>query len=223
MNTITLALVTAKAIIFDLDGVIVATEPLKFRAYQHVFKAVYYIELPETEVEWRGMKEEAVIHFWFRKFNLTGNCQKLIEAKRQAYRDLLKITNLNTIKGIKNFLQVLKIQQKKCALATSSNRLDALAILTRLNLEVFFDSIKTGDDVTLLKPSPQIYLETAQELQVQPKDCLVFEDSPSGIQAAKAAEMVCIGVTTSFSPDQLALADYTISDFSQLSFSTKVV
>ncbi|NER80025.1 MAG: HAD hydrolase-like protein, partial [Leptolyngbya sp. SIO1D8] len=73
---------TCQAVIFDLDGVISDTEPLKFAAYQAVFREVYGVELPAEDVTWRGMKEPSVIAYWFDKLQLTGAPEELIRAKR---------------------------------------------------------------------------------------------------------------------------------------------
>ena len=216
VETISSVLKQCQAIIFDLDGVIADTETLKFAAYQQVFQAFYGIELPASDVAWRGMKEHSVIDYWFNKFELTGDSEKLIRAKREAYRDLLRKGHISAIPGAIDFVSQIKNSEKVCGLATSSSRQEATTVLEGLNLSSAFDVVTTRDEVENLKPHPEVYLKTALALKSPPSDCVVFEDSESGVSAAKSAGMFCVGLMTSFSREALYKADQTISNFTEL-------
>ena len=205
-----------QAVIFDLDGVIADTEPLKFAAYAQVFQAVHGIELPAADVAWRGMKEQSVIDYWFGKFQLTGDSQTLIRSKREAYQGLLQKGHITPIPGAIDFVRQIKDASKVCGLATSSSRQEATTVLERLNLSSAFDIVTTRDDVQNLKPDPEVYLKTALTLKSLPSACVVFEDSQSGINAAKSAGIFCVGLMTSFSREALNRADRTITDFTEL-------
>lgn len=207
---------SCQAVIFDMDGVIADTEPLKFQAYQSVFQDEYGVKLPVEDVAWRGMKEQAVIAYWFNKLNLVGNPQKLIEAKRAAYYSLLMAGKITAVPGVIEFIKCLESLGKLRAVATSSSRKEAVAVLDGLQLINLFDQIKTRDDVQEMKPDPEVYLRVASALEVHPSKCIVFEDSESGVSAAKAADMFCVGVLTSFSRESLRFADVTINDFLDL-------
>jgi HAD superfamily hydrolase (TIGR01509 family) len=205
-----------QAVIFDLDGVIADTEPLKFAAYQTVFREAYGIELPTEDVTWRGMKEQSVIAYWFNKFQLTGEPKKLIQAKRAAYHSFLERGQISPVPGINKFVQWLELTQKLRGVATSSSRQEAVTVLENLGIVKAFNAIATRDDIQQLKPHPEVYLTVASTLRIHPSKCVVFEDSQSGVSAAKAAGMFCVGVLTSFSEADLAHADQTIIDFTEL-------
>ncbi len=205
-----------QAVIFDLDGVMADTEPLKFAAYRKVFQEAYGVELPASDVAWRGMKEQSVIDYWFGRFQLTGDSEKLIQAKRIAYQGLLQKGHVTAIPGAIDFVHQIKDASKVCGLATSSSRQEATTVLEGLNLSSAFDVVMTRDDVQNLKPHPEVYLKTALALNSPPSDCVVFEDSQSGVSAAKSAGMFCVGLMTSFSREALCRADQTIANFTEL-------
>lgn len=215
-GSLSLILSNCQAVIFDLDGVIADTEPLKFTAYQTVFRETYGVELPAEDVAWRGMKEQSVIAYWFDKFQLTGEPEKLIQAKRAAYHSFLEKGQISPIPGVVEFVHHLESSQKRRGVATSSSRQEALTVLKSLGLAIAFNEIATRDDVQQLKPHPEVYLKVASILGVSPSECVVFEDSRSGVRAAKAASMFCVGVLTSFSKTDLSHADQTITNFMEL-------
>jgi len=206
----------SQAVIFDLDGVIADTEPLKFAAYQTVFREVYGVELPVEDVGWRGMKEQSVIAYWFDKLQLTGEPEQLILRKRAAYHSLLTSGQIKAVAGAIEFVHWLSSTGKLLGIATSSSCQEAMMVLGSLGLTTAFNGIVTRDNVQQLKPYPEVYLNAASLLGVQPSTCVVFEDSKSGIKAAKAAGMFCVGVLTSFTSDALAQADQTINNFMRL-------
>lgn len=205
------------AVIFDLDGVIADTEPLKFAAYQAVFRETYGIELPAEDITWRGMKEQSVIAYWFDKFQLTGEPEKLIQAKRAAYQSFLEQGRVTAVPGVIEFIHWLQSVEKLRGVATSSSRREATMVLENLGLTTALNQLVTRDDVQQLKPHPEVYLSAASALGVQPSTCVVFEDSQAGVSAAKSSGMFCVGVLTSFSRDALAHADQTIDNFTKLS------
>ena len=206
----------SQAVIFDLDGVIADTEPLKFAAYQTVFREVYGVELPTEDMTWKGMSEQSVITYWFEKLQLTGEPEKLILAKRAAYYSFLELGKITAVAGVIDFVHWLCSVEKLRGVATSSSYQEAIMVLGSLGLSTAFNGIVTRNDVKQLKPHPEVYLRIASRLGIQPSSCLVFEDSQSGVSAAKAAGMSCVGLTTSFSKKAMDQADQIITDFTNL-------
>lgn len=206
----------SKAVIFDLDGVIADTEPLKFAAYQAAFREVYGVELPVEDVGWQGMKEKSVIAYWFDKLQLTGEVEKLILLKRAAYQSFLAAGQITAIPGAIEFVHWLYSIGKLRGIATSSSCQEAMMVLGSLGLKTAFNGIVTRDNVQQLKPHPEVYLNAASLLGVQSSACVVFEDSKSGVSAAKSAGMFCVGLTTSFSRKAMDRADQIITDFTNL-------
>jgi HAD superfamily hydrolase (TIGR01509 family) len=211
------ALQHCQAVLFDLDGVIADTEPLKFAAYQQVFQETFGVELPATDVSWRGKQEQAVMQYWFEQFDLSGDIAALVQAKRSAYHQLIHSDRIPAVAGVIEFIQRLKSTPGKgSGVATSSSQQEAQTVLGTLGVLPLFDVLVTRDDVQNLKPEPDVYLKAAALLRVKPENCVVFEDSQAGVHAAKSAGAVCIGVLTSFAPTALAHADFTIANFTDL-------
>ncbi|OGK24848.1 hypothetical protein A3D76_07000 [Candidatus Roizmanbacteria bacterium RIFCSPHIGHO2_02_FULL_37_9b] len=133
---------------------------------------------------------------------------------RKNYRKYIEI-----VPGILNFLKKLKKAKIRAALATSSRRETTDLFLDTLKLREYFNSITTSDDVTKAKPDPEIYLKAAKNLRVKPADSVVFEDSYSGIEAAKRAGMKVVLVTTSLTKKEISNVDLSIKDFTKISIS----
>jgi HAD superfamily hydrolase (TIGR01509 family) len=202
-----------KAFIFDMDGVIADTEPLKFEAYKSIFKEKYEVELPATDVSWRGKEEREVMRYWLNKFKLNGQVERLIKIKRERYLQILKLKELNPVAGVGDFIKEVKKISRTLALVTSSNKEDVDTVLKALGLEDHFRVVITLDDVDNPKPNPECYKKAIQMLGVEPRESIIFEDSPSGVLAAKLAGAVCVGIGTSFSAKDLRLADEYADSF----------
>ena len=129
---------------------------------------------------------------------------------------------MEPVPGVPEFLHALERQHVPRAVGTSASRWDAERLLDDLGLLRFFDVVVTADDVMLGKPDPEVWAQAARRLRVTPAHCVVFEDAPVGIQAARAAGMRAIGVTTAHTDAELlaAGADRTIPDFQGLEWSS---
>jgi beta-phosphoglucomutase len=217
---------TSDAIIFDMDGVIAQTEPLKGLAYTSVFLHNFDITLPKNDTSWRGKSEKEVIQYWFKKFNITdyitNDINKLIKMKRSMYKDLLNSDALKSVPGVIEFIKLLRQKNKMIGLATGSNKEEQKRIFELLSLNNAFDNILTNTDVSQPKPNPEIYLRMAQLLQTTPDKCLVFEDSPSGVKSCQSAQMNVIGVLTSYSPEHLKNCSFYIKNFNELLKTLKI-
>jgi len=203
-------------VIFDFDGVIVDSENLKFQAYRNILNEKLNIVIDSNNKHWHGMKEAEVIDFWLRKFKIDCNEEEIFEIithKREEYKRLINLGLLKLIPGIEEFLNYLKCQNKKIGLATSSNYEDVNYILNIYNLKNYFDDISTLDDVKFPKPNPEIYLKVASELNVSNSQCLVFEDTPTGVNAAQSAGMEVIVVLSSFDVSAFNKLEYFVNNF----------
>jgi HAD superfamily hydrolase (TIGR01509 family) len=205
-------------IIFDMDGVIVNSEPLKYQAYQKTFMDHYHIALDSDDVSWRGKPEADVMNFWLEKANISDDAdvEHLIAYKRKIYSTLLSKGQVNLVSGIVEFLSFLISQGKQLGLATTSNKDDQQAIFNTYFLEKYFSTITTLDDVHFPKPNPEIYLKTAGQLKTRPENCLVFEDSPSGVRAAQSVGMQVICVLTSYQKSDFKDCCYFLNGYVEL-------
>jgi len=206
-------------IIFDMDGVLFPTEGLKFKAYAQVFKNEYGLELQDTPKR-LGLSETKAMELFLEILGRpeeSGDIPKLTELKREAYYKILDQENFQAYEGVENFLQQLKDSGEfKIGLATSSNRKSTDILLDRFDFRRFFETVICVEDVKEPKPSPETYLLAATKLGLKPDSCLVFEDSPAGIEAAKSAGMKCAAITNGVGEDQLNKADMVIDSFNQL-------
>ncbi len=126
------------------------------------------------------------------------------------------IEDVKPIPGALPFVRALKEAGFKLGMATSSQERLVQLIVKKFNLEPLFDTVVCTIDITHSKPHPEIFLKTADRLHFDPVDCAVVEDSINGVEAAKAAGMYTIGLTTSFARSQLSKADCIIDSFAEL-------
>ncbi len=122
--------------------------------------------------------------------------------KEEIYRALMAPA-LTPVPGLPRLLADLKAAGMRSAVATSGPRENANLVLDGLNLRQYFDAIITGDDVSRSKPHPDIFLLAARRIGLPPKQCVVFEDSSSGIEAASRAGCLCIALSTTHAPSEL--------------------
>jgi len=208
-----------KAIIFDLDGVIVDTAVFHYQAWKKLANSMGF-DLTETQNErLKGISrlESLDILLEIGKTDAISDEEKqqLATSKNEWYREnILKMTPKDILPGVKNFLQELKKAHYKIAIGSSSK--NAGTILERIGMKDFFDAVVDGTKITRSKPDPEVFLKGARELNISPEQCLVFEDAESGIEAAKNAGMKTIGVGK---PENLPKADKVIPGFQNVNIS----
>jgi len=208
-----------KAIIFDLDGVIVDTAVFHYQAWKKLANSMGF-DLTETQNErLKGISrlESLDILLEIGKTDAISDEEKqqLATSKNEWYREnILKMTPKDILPGVKNFLQELKKAHYKIAIGSSSK--NAGTILERIGMKDFFDAVVDGTKITRSKPDPEVFLKGARELNIPPEQCLVFEDAESGIEAAKNAGMKTIGVGK---PENLPKADKVIPGFQNVNIS----
>ena len=205
-----------RGIIFDLDGVLVDTEPLKFLAYVQVFKQRFTVDIID-DASRIGKHEAAVMEFFLQRYGVHANVAELIAAKRQQYHTIISGPTLKPIAGAEDFLAMLyRLGGLQLGLASLSDHESVNIILKRFTWQRYFTAVLSVESVQRPKPDPDIYLQAAQRMKLLPAHCLVIEDSPAGIAAAKSAGMRCIAIATGVPPDRLTSADVVVRNFSEL-------
>lgn len=208
-----------KAVLFDLDGVITDTMGLHYEAYRQAFEKhdihvtsleVYLTEgMPSMEVGKAIVKEKGA-HI------PDDQLRELIEDKREIYR-ALAAKDAKTFPGVPETLRMLRENGIKLALITGSNSKSVAGVMKSVGLEGAFDAVVTGDDTTRGKPYPDPYRKGMEKLGVAPDHCVVVENAPLGIQAAKAAGAgYVIGVTTTLPEKYLDGADDVMGSFADI-------
>lgn len=210
------------AVIFDMDGVLTDSESVINEAAIRGLRE-YGINPQPTDFEpFVGMGEDRYIGGVAEAYGL----RYIPDMKRRVYQIYLEILpdRLVPFPGVHKLLDTLDHAGLHIALASSADRIKVTANLEAIHVGTDrFAALVTGEDVERKKPAPDIYLEASRQLGVAPVCCCVVEDAVSGVQAAKAAGMRCIAVTTSFDADELlsagadcvrpGLANIRLSDF----------
>lgn len=208
-----------KAIIFDMDGVLVDSEPIQAKAIMEVCRE-FGMEVSESECDdFRGRKMEDIFFYAGKKYGIENvPIGEMVKRKIEFYLEFA-LQDVKLVAGVREFLDKLKKTQKyRFALTTSGRKIQQDQILAKYQLENFFETMVTSDDVKNGKPHPEPYILTVEKLNEEPGVCLVIEDSDNGIISAKAAGCQTCGITTTFPEDRLkpAGAEIIVSDFYEL-------
>lgn len=201
---------TLRAVIFDMDGVIVDSEPYSMQA---LVDELRHHGIEPTAEELRrsyGRKVDEDFTELFARYGVAADVQAAVVSKRERYRRLAT-GKLTPLPGALALLDRVRARGYRLGLASSGDR-DKVALSMRsLALDGVFETVVTGDDITHSKPHPEIYLTAAARLGIEPPDCLAIEDAPNGVGAAKRAGMRCIAVTNSVTREELAGADLVVA------------
>lgn len=181
-------------VIFDMDGLLIDSEPLWGDAMREIF-ADMDIELrPEHYAHTTGLRTSEVVDFWYRHFQWKEKTPKEV-ADAIVNRVTEKILEKgNAMEGLEHILSFFSSRHFKIGLASSSPMVLILSVLEYLKVKKFFQAIYSAEHEDYGKPHPAVYLSCAKELGSSPLQCLVFEDSITGLIAAKAAKMKTVAV-----------------------------
>lgn len=203
------------AFLFDMDGVIIDSNPFHKIALKQFCKK-YGQELNEEQLKEKiyGRTNTDWITNVFGKLE-HEQLRAYADEKEALFRELYK-NDIMPVEGLKRFLQLMEEQQVPRAIATSAPRANVDFTLEKTGLGGYFATILDESFVDKGKPDPEIYLKTARALNFDPKNCIVIEDSLSGVKAGKAAGCKVIGITTTHTASELSETDFVIDDFVDL-------
>jgi beta-phosphoglucomutase len=208
-----------QTVIFDMDGVIVDTEPVHRYAYYKQFEELD-IEVTEAMyTSFTGFSTRNTFQTLKEQFQLTHEVEDLIQRKRNIFNDAFDTKeDLELLDGVRTLIEDLHQNGIQLILASSASKVTIDRVFTRFGLHDFFTHIVSGEDFPKSKPHPAIF-EHAASLSTAPKEnCIVIEDSTNGVRAAKAAGIYCVGYVSEHSKDQhLDEADLVIKHFKELS------
>jgi sugar-phosphatase len=181
-------------VIFDMDGLLVDSEPLWVRAEIEVFGEVGVV-LAEAEcAQTTGLRTDDVIAYWYTRRPWAGTTPADVEARLIGRVAALIREEGRALPGVAGAIAIAREGGRRVALASSSPLVIIHATLERLGLEGAFDVVQSAQSLPFGKPHPGIFLRTAELLSVPAVDCVVLEDSLIGVIAAKAARMRCVAV-----------------------------
>jgi sugar-phosphatase len=206
------------AVIFDMDGVLIDSEPLWKIAMEEVFHSVGSFLTKEDFQKTVGLRIDEVVRFWHQHEAWENVSPEEVEQKIVLKMKTLITEHGEPLEGVKEMLLFLKQQNKKVGLATSSYEMLIETVLRVLDIEEYFHHTHSAEHEDFGKPHPAVYLSVAETLNVHASRCLVIEDSLNGIISAKAARMkvVCIPEKTHHPEPKLIIADHHYDSMSQL-------
>lgn len=205
-----------KGFIFDLDGVIVDTAKYHFSAWKKLANDLGIDFTEEENEQLKGVsrvKSLEKILAWGNKTLSEQDFNTQMAKKNEDYLShIAKMDESEILPDVPKVLNYLIENKQPISLGSASK--NARTILERVNLKEQFNAIVDGNDVTKAKPDPEVFLIAAKLLNVAPENCIVFEDSVAGVEAANVANMISIGIG---SKDILGHAKYVFNDFTEIS------
>ncbi|MFW5982228.1 MAG: HAD family hydrolase, partial [Halanaerobiaceae bacterium] len=206
-----------KAVIFDMDGVIIDSEPIHYKVNQDLYRKLE-IEVSDDEYSnFIGVSNRDHWNILKDKYGLKNTTEDLVKRQIDSNIQHLDKSDEEAIPGIIDLLEELRINNVKIALASSSAMRYIETVLEKFQIKDYFSVKVSGEDMDRGKPHPDIFLETARQLGLKPKDCLVIEDSENGVKAAKSAGMKCVAYINPNSGNQdLSLANIKVDSIKKL-------
>ncbi|MDO8610724.1 MAG: hexitol phosphatase HxpB [bacterium] len=183
-----------KAAIFDMDGLLINSEPFWKQAEIDVFKDVNIHLTWDMAKSTSGLREDEAINYWFAKYPWNNISKE--EVLNRIENKVIKGVNKSglAMPGVEYILSLFKENNVPTALASASMNRVINAVVDKLNIRTYFQVIYSAEHEEYGKPHPGVYITTAKKLGINPEECIAFEDSPRGLIATKAAEMKCIVV-----------------------------
>jgi len=207
-----------EAILFDMDGVLVDSVPLHIKAWNTVLsennlpgldRNAYVYMLGRTNIDMLTRYQA------WHKINIPfPKMKKIIASKENYFRAYVK-DGVKTAPGVIKWLDYLRKNNIHCSVASSGEMSNIAVVLEMLQISDYFTSIISGAHLPASKPDPMIFKLAAASLGVKPDNCIVIEDAPAGIQAAKAAKMLCCALATTHSFADLQEADILLENLAQ--------
>lgn len=207
-----------KTVIFDMDGVIVDTEPVHYYAYHKHFDQLGINVTDEIYATLTGNSTKNVYQKLKDKFGLTEEVEALVQRKRSIFNDAFdEKEDLDLLEGVRKLIVGLYDNGVQLILASSASKVTISRVFNRFKLHQYFTHIVSGEDFPKSKPNPAIFIKAAELSGHAKNECIIIEDSTNGVKAAKGAGIYCVGYISIHSQGQhLEEADVIINHFDEL-------
>lgn len=207
------------AVLFDMDGVICHTNPFHSQAFRSFFAKRDLSPTDEEFAEHMFGKSNSYILRHFLGREVVGQEFVAMEQEKEGLFREIYAPHVQPVHGFMAFLKELKQRGVKTAVATSAPRANLDLIVSSLTLAPLMESFMASEDVKYHKPDPEVYLASAKSLGISAEQCVVFEDSFSGVSAARNADMKVVGVLTTHGVDELPPCDDYMKDYQGMRYS----
>lgn len=208
-----------KAVLFDLDGTLLDNNEFHYEAWKRYLKEHDNKDMSDDDFKDSisgRTNRDAVEHLYNKKMS-EEEASKYYLKKEEIYREMYA-PHIAPINGLLDFLKELHEHNVTMAIATSGIPVNIDFMFDNVPIKQYFKEIIKAEDISNGKPDPEIFLKTAEVLNIPAENCIVFEDSTSGVEAGKAAGMKVVALTTTHSPEELHKADLVIRDYTELDF-----
>ncbi len=210
-----------RAVLWDMDGTLIDSSEFHWLSWRDALAAEGYNLTHEQFLASFGQRNDAILRGYFGEDMPLNEIERISEAKEVGYRKLVRKHGIDLLPGVERWLRDLKQAGWRQAVASSAPRPNLETIIDVLNIGDCFDALVTAEDVQHGKPAPDVFLKAADQVGVPPESCIVVEDAPAGIEAARRAGMRAIGVRSShgnLQADQVvqSLADLPEDAFDRL-------
>ncbi|RZN84028.1 MAG: HAD family phosphatase [Winogradskyella sp.] len=213
-----------KAVLFDMDGVIVDTEPLHRKAYFKMFSDVDINVDEDLYASFTGQSTINICKRLVSHFSLSYSPEYLVKQKRYHFKYLFENDkDLRLINGVLDLIKDYHANHMKLVVASSASMTNINRIFERFELNSYFIGKFSGADLKQSKPHPEIFIKAAAHTGFKKSECMVIEDSTNGIKAANAAGIFCVGFKSPHSSHQdYSMADITITDYKEIAYTKAV-
>lgn len=207
-----------KAVLFDMDGVIVDTEPIHKKAYFKMFEHFDLNVSEELYSSFAGASTQRVCNTVIDEFNLKIGADEMESVKRKYFKNFFdNDEDFGTVKGVKELIEHYHNNEIVLILATSASHTTINMVFARFNLKPYFKAVISGTDLKESKPNPEIFIKAAELSGFPKNECIVIEDSTNGITAAHHAGIFC----AAYNGGKTQMQDYSkanivVTDFSEL-------
>lgn len=210
-----------KAVIFDMDGVIIDSEPMHNKAYHDMFEEVGIEVSSELYESFTGQSTINICRRLCDHFNLEESPETLVALKRKHYKQFFESnSDLTLIDGVLELIKDYYSNGLTLVLGSSAAMTSINQIFDRFELNQYFLAKLSGGDLKQSKPHPEIFIKAAEATGFKKEECIVIEDSTNGIQAANAAGIYCVGYDSFHSKNQnYSTANKVITDFKEILFN----
>lgn len=209
-------MISCKVAIFDLDGTIVDNNKVHYESWM-IYLNTLGMQISDSDYKAHisgRTNHDAVEHIFNKKMS-KEEAEKYYLEKEEIYRELYAPI-IRPVNGLLNLLEELKSNDITMAIATSGIQVNIDFMFKHIPIRQYFDAVINSTHIKKGKPDPEIFLTTAKVLKENPAQCVVFEDSIAGVQAALAAKMKVVAITTTHSKEELQSADCIVNDFTRI-------
>lgn len=208
---------TKRAALWDVDGTLIDSREYHWLSWQGALAGEGFSITPEQFADSFGRRNDEILRGYFPSYS-PEEITRVGEAKEVAYRRLVRERGIDLLPGVRRWLDRLRAEGWRQAVASSAPRANLEVIVEALELSDYFGAVAAAEDVTEGKPDPQVFLVAAARLGVEPASCVVVEDAPAGTEAARRAGMRCVGVLSSHGELEADLVVRTLEELPDTAF-----